>query len=83
MNRVCNMCGKPFDMWDDQENFGFDYYVGYGSKHDLEHIRANFCCACFDNILDQLVPLFKVPMEIEEYEFSSDCDLDDECIEED
>ena len=35
MNRVCNMCGKPFDMWDDQENFGFDYYVGYGSKHDL------------------------------------------------
>lgn len=49
---VCNMCGAKLDFFDEQENYGFDYYVGYGSKHDMEHIKARFCCNCFDKIID-------------------------------
>lgn len=64
----CNRCGKAFDHLDDQEKFGFDYYVGYGSKHDCEHIRANFCCNCFDELIEQLKPQLKIPLEIEEYD---------------
>lgn len=68
MRKVCNMCGKRFDMLDEQENFGFDYHVGYGSRHDLEHIQIRFCCDCFDNLVDGLIPKLKVPMRIEEYD---------------
>ena len=64
-------------MWDDEENFCFDHYFGYGSKHDMEHIKANFCCDCFDEILDQIVPQLKIPLEIEEYDFASDIDMAD------
>ena len=48
----CNICGKTFDEWDAQENFGFNYWVGYGSKYDGDHIRARFCCDCFDKLID-------------------------------
>ncbi len=75
MDHICNMCGKQFDILDKQENFGFNYYVGYGSKHDLEYIEAHFCCQCFDKILDQLIPQLKVPLLVEEYELESDTDL--------
>lgn len=26
---ICNICGKKFDMWDQQEGFGLHYQVGY------------------------------------------------------
>jgi len=67
----CNLCGKPFDMWDRQENFGFDYHVGYGSKYDLQHITVHFCCSCFDKLLDELIPRFKIPMESHELSLSA------------
>ena len=51
---ICNVCGKTFDMWDKQEDFGFEYFVGYGSKFDGEQISANFCCSCFDRILEEV-----------------------------
>ncbi len=27
---ICDFCGKEFDLWDTQEDFGFSYRVGYG-----------------------------------------------------
>lgn len=48
---VCNMCGRDFDLFDMQEDFGFRYHVGYGSKHDGEYIEAHFCCECFDKLV--------------------------------
>lgn len=53
--RVCNMCGKDFDMWDEQENFGLHYNVGYGSKFDGEVINADLCCDCFDKLMDSYI----------------------------
>jgi len=72
MAKLCNRCGKEFDVWDDQEDFGIDHYFGYGSKHDMEHINAHFCCKCFDDILDQIIPQLNIPMDVEEYTFIND-----------
>ena len=65
---TCNMFGKQLDEWDIQEKFGFDYYIGYGSRHDLEHVKARFCCDCFDRILDRLVEECKTSPIVGEYE---------------
>jgi hypothetical protein len=53
------MCGKEFDMWDEQENFRFEHRVGYGSVHDGEYIKINLCCDCFDKVIDMVAPLCK------------------------
>lgn len=51
------MCGKQFDIWDEQENFGIHHLVGYGSKYDGERIEMDLCCDCFDKIIDTLIPM--------------------------
>jgi hypothetical protein len=56
---ICNVCGKTFDMSDEQEGFGFNYDVGYGSVHDGEKIRLDMCCECFDKVLEYVLPLCK------------------------
>lgn len=58
--QVCNICGKEFDMWDVQENFGLHYIVGYGSKYDLNKISLSMCCDCFDRIFDYILPQCKI-----------------------
>ena len=57
--KVCNMCGKTFDLWDHQENFCFDHHIGYGSAHDFERIQLNLCCQCFDKVIDWILPQCK------------------------
>lgn len=58
----CNICGKEFDIWDNQESFGFHHlYVGYGSKFDGSHIDVDLCCDCFDELMDTyIIPKCKV-----------------------
>ena len=57
----CTMCGKPFDSIDvflgDNR---YDLWVGYGSVHDDERIKFNFCCECFDKVLDTIIPMCKI-----------------------
>ena len=55
----CTVCGKKFDMWDEQENFCFHHRVGYGSKYDGRDLNINMCCKCFDGLMDELVPRCK------------------------
>ena len=57
--KVCNMCGKKFDLWDHQEEFCFDHHIGYGSAHDFERIQLNLCCQCFDKVIDWILPQCK------------------------
>ena len=52
----CTMCGKPFTFIDMKQNISFDKHIGYGSKHDLEHIKMNLCCDCLDKVLDFIIP---------------------------
>ena len=53
--KICDLCGKRFDDRDREESFGIDYWCGYGSKHDGEHIQFAFCCDCFDKLLDTYI----------------------------
>lgn len=55
MLKRCNICGKEFDMWDEQQNFNLNFDVYYGSKHDGEKIDCNLCCNCFDELLDTYI----------------------------
>lgn len=54
--RICNMCGNRFDFWDEQEDFSFQRYIGYGSRYDFSHIDICLCCDCFDKVMDWLLP---------------------------
>ena len=55
--KICSMCGKKFDMWDEQEDFCFVRHIGYGSKYDMKGLYLNLCCDCFDKIADWFLPL--------------------------
>lgn len=58
---VCNVCGKAFDTFDDQEHIGFHQTVGYGSNHyDGYTFDLDICCNCFDKLMDQLVRKCKI-----------------------
>ena len=54
--RKCNLCGKEFDQWDEQADFGLHGYIGYGSKYDGEDIDLDLCCKCFDELVDKIAP---------------------------
>lgn len=56
----CNMCGKEFDQWDEQEHFGIHkQYIGYGSRYDENHLELDLCCECMDKIIDacKIIPV--------------------------
>lgn len=53
--RFCNICGKEFDFWDEQEDFSIVRNVGYGSKFDGSSIHLDMCCGCFDSLLESLI----------------------------
>ena len=66
----CTMCDKPFDSCDEQEDFSFLRYIGYGSKYDRNRLEIRLCCACFDRVMDKILPMFPVyPMR--EYHFAN------------
>lgn len=57
--KTCNLCGKKFDRWDEEENFCFHHRFGYGSAYDGYQLHLNLCCHCFDSLMDELVPRCK------------------------
>lgn len=58
--RFCNVCGKEFNEWDEQESFGFSYHVGYGSIYDGATIELDMCCGCFDELMEYMIPECKI-----------------------
>ena len=50
---VCHLCGCELDFYDVQNDFVIHRVPGYGSKHDNDVVRMQFCCSCFDKIVDQ------------------------------
>ena len=77
---TCTMCGKTLDDWDRQQGFGFDYHIGYGSRHDLERVHARFCCDCFDALLDELIQRCKHNPVIGEYRMWEEKEINDDTI---
>ena len=39
---LCNVCGKEFDMWDEQEELGLHTRFGYGTKFDGDSIDLEY-----------------------------------------
>lgn len=57
--KECNMCGKKFDMWDEEESFCFRHCFEYGSKYDCYQLNLKLCCKCFDSLMGELIPRFQ------------------------
>lgn len=51
---ICNMCGKEFDRWDEEENFSFHSMIGCGSKYGMFEFDLDLCCNCMDRMLDDI-----------------------------
>lgn len=57
----CNVCGKEFDLYDRQEDFGIHTgTIGYGSKYDGDSINLDMCCDCFDKLMEDMIPKCKI-----------------------
>jgi hypothetical protein len=73
---ICNVCGKKFNMLDDQENFGIHTdEIGYGSRYDGKQINLDMCCKCFDKLMSEIIPKCKIN-PIEEHTSYGDDDED-------
>lgn len=61
--KACNMCGREFDMWDAQEDFTIERYLGYGTKYDGERLSLHLCCFCMEKIIDacEISPILLLP----------------------
>ena len=57
---LCNVCGKEFDMWDEQEELGLHTRFGYGTTFDGDRIDLDICCDCFDKLMDKFIPMCKI-----------------------
>ena len=52
----CDLCGKFFNAYDEEEKFGLHYSnVGYGSRYDECHIDIDMCCDCFDKMMVEYI----------------------------
>jgi hypothetical protein len=49
--QVCNICGKPFDIFDKENGFVVRTRVGYGSIHDGDELNFGLCCECMDKLI--------------------------------
>lgn len=70
--QICSVCGKQYDQFDEWAGFGFDYFVGYGSRYDLHHLKACICIACFDRMMDMFIPMCKVSPDKGEYQIQGE-----------
>lgn len=50
--KVCNVCGKKLDEWDENCDLSMDVVAGYGSIFDGDRIRIQFCTECFDTLVN-------------------------------
>lgn len=61
---VCNMCGRDFNVLDEENAFHIRQEAGYPSKYDGCSINLDLCCDCFDSLIEYIVPKCKIsPVE--------------------
>lgn len=49
--KVCNRCGRKFDMWDEHENFSMNMRLGYGTVYDGQVLDLKLCCSCMERLI--------------------------------
>lgn len=53
IKKICNKCGKEFDIYDSQEDFSiYSQLIGYGSKYDGSSLELDLCCECMDELIE-------------------------------
>ncbi len=52
MSRVCNICGRKFDMYDANEDYNITWDLGYGTKYDGKYLDLHICCDCMEKLID-------------------------------
>lgn len=52
---LCNVCGKEFSDYDEQEHIGLHTTLGYGSVYDGSAIDLDICCSCFDRMFERFL----------------------------
>ena len=57
ITRVCNMCGKDIEFYND---FTMGYQYGYESTHDGDHINLDLCGNCLDKFTQYLIDNCKI-----------------------
>lgn len=64
--KVCNMCGKVLDIWDQQEDFSIEKQLGYGTSYDGEELSLHLCCDCMEEIINscQVNPIVEEDRQI-------------------
>ena len=61
MKHVCNMCGRDFDMWDEQDGLMVNQRLGYGSRFDGHNLQLDLCCVCYDELMGEyLLPKCRI-----------------------
>lgn len=53
--RTCNICGKPFNEYDEEQDFSIVKRIGYGSVHDGKTLELDICCECMDKLIEKCV----------------------------
>ena len=52
---VCNMCAKPLDIYDINENYTIHKKLGYGTRFDGDMLNLRLCCDCMESIIDDCI----------------------------
>ena len=60
LEQKCNKCGKIFDAQDVYNQFGIHQKIENGSAYHGEEIDLDLCCACFDELIDEILPKCKL-----------------------
>ena len=50
----CNRCSNTINT-NDSDPLIINYHFGYGSRHDLDRLKATLCCACADEVTERLI----------------------------
>lgn len=64
--KICNMCGKVLDIWDQKEDFSIERQLGYGTSYDGEELSLHLCCDCMEEIINscQVNPIVEEDKQI-------------------
>lgn len=63
----CNICGKEFNDFDEDFEFGVHWRIGYGSQHDGDKVDLDLCPECFDKFIHKLRKKCKIDPIVECY----------------
>ena len=51
---ICNRCGAPFTVFDEDHEFSFYRALGYGmGEYDGDELQLDLCCDCMKELINE------------------------------